>query len=45
MNKNPFRGLGIALVTPFNTDGTIDFSTLENLVEQQINNGADLCAS
>ena len=41
MNKNPFRGLGIALVTPFNTDGTIDFSTLENLVEQQINNGAD----
>ncbi len=41
MNKNPFRGLGVALVTPFNTDGTIDFPTLENLVERQINDGAD----
>lgn len=41
MNKNPFRGLGIALVTPFNTDGTIDFPTLDNLVEKQINDGAD----
>lgn len=41
---NPFKGLGIALVTPFNEDGTIDFPTLENLVEQQITDGVDfLC--
>lgn len=45
MNKNPFRGLGVALVTPFNTDGTIDFPALENLVERQIDDGADfICA-
>lgn len=44
MTKNPFRGLGIALVTPFNTDGTIDFPALEKLVEHQVSNGADfLC--
>lgn len=44
MTKNPFRGLGIALVTPFNTDGTIDFPALEKLVEQQVSDGADfLC--
>lgn len=41
MSRNPFRGLGIALVTPFNTDGTIDFASLDKLVEQQVCNGAD----
>lgn len=36
--------MGIALVTPFNTDGTIDFPALEKLVEHQVSNGADfLC--
>ncbi len=33
--------MGVALVTPFNTDGTIDFPTLENLVGRQIDDGAD----
>ena len=33
--------MGVALVTPFNTDGTIDFPALENLVGRQIDDGAD----
>ena len=42
--NNIFRGLGIALVTPFTEDGSIDFQSLKRLVEFQIDNGADfLC--
>lgn len=42
--KNFFRGLGVALVTPFDTNGDIDYKALENLVEYQLDNGADfLC--
>lgn len=41
MKKNPFRGLGIALVTPFNEDGSIDFPSLERLADDQIKSGAD----
>lgn len=42
--KNVFKGLGIALVTPFDSDGTIDFTALSNLVETQIAGGTDfLC--
>lgn len=41
---NPFHGLGIALVTPFNEDGSIDYVTLDTLVEGQIAAGIDfLC--
>ena len=40
-SNNIFRGLGIALVTPFSNDGTIDFASLERLIEYHINNGAD----
>lgn len=39
--ENPFKGLGIALVTPFQNDGSIDFCQLEHLVENQINAGVD----
>ena len=28
--KNIFKGLGVALVTPFNEDGTIDYDALSN---------------
>jgi 4-hydroxy-tetrahydrodipicolinate synthase len=36
--------LGIALVTPFTTDGEVDYKSLKKLVEYQIDNGADfLC--
>lgn len=41
---NPFRGLGVALITPFKEDGSIDFAALEALVNKEINEGADfLC--
>lgn len=36
-----FKGVGVALVTPFQADGSIDFSSLEKLVNHQINNGTD----
>ena len=35
------KGLGTALVTPFNEDKAVDYETLEWLVEFQIQNGAD----
>ena len=44
MAQNKFRGLGIALITPFTADGRIDEVALIRLVEYQIKNGADfLC--
>jgi 4-hydroxy-tetrahydrodipicolinate synthase len=36
-----FRGTGVALVTPFNTDGSIDFPALEKLVNHVIDNGVN----
>lgn len=41
MVRNIFKGLGIALVTPFNEDGSIDYVSLKRLVEYQLDNGAD----
>ena len=44
MATNIFKGLGIALVTPFKTDGSIDYGALKRLIEYQTDNGADfLC--
>lgn len=44
MARNIFRGLGIALVTPFTSEGQVDYKSLKRLVEYQIDNGADfLC--
>lgn len=44
MKHNIFRGLGIALITPFKTDGSVDYDALKRLVEYQLDNGADfLC--
>ena len=44
MASNRFKGLGIALVTPFQADGAIDYKALGRLVEYQTENGADfLC--
>jgi 4-hydroxy-tetrahydrodipicolinate synthase len=31
--RDKFTGTGIAIVTPFNTDGTIDWQSFENLIE------------
>lgn len=44
MARNIFKGLGIALVTPFTADGDVDYKAIQHLVEYQIQNGADfLC--
>lgn len=43
-NENPFMGLGVALVTPFTANGSIDWNKLAELIEFQIENGTDyLC--
>ena len=36
-----FKGTGVALVTPFNKVGAVDYNALEKLVEFQINSGTD----
>ncbi len=36
-----FKGLGVALITPFTTDGKIDFPRLESLVNNMVDNGVD----
>lgn len=42
--NNIFRGLGIALVTPFCEDGSVDYDAIRRLIEYQLDNGADfLC--
>lgn len=44
MARNIFKGLGIALVTPFKEDGNVDYEALKRLLDYQIKNGADfLC--
>lgn len=44
MAANIFKGLGIALVTPFHADSSIDFAALDRLIDYQLENGADfLC--
>lgn len=35
------RGMGVALITPFKEDESIDFDALSRLLEYQIKNGAD----
>ena len=39
--NNIFRGLGIALITPFTEDGAVDYESLSRLIEYQLDNGAD----
>ena len=41
MAANIFKGLGIALVTPFHADGSIDFDALDRLLDYQLDNGTD----
>lgn len=36
-----FSGTGVALVTPFNSDGSIDFKSLKKIVNHVINNGVE----
>jgi 4-hydroxy-tetrahydrodipicolinate synthase len=44
MTRNIFKGLGVALITPFTPEGDVDYQALKRLVEYQLENGADfLC--
>lgn len=36
-----FEGSGVAIVTPFNTDGSVNYGKLEELIDFQIDNGTD----
>lgn len=36
-----FRGLGVALVTPFRANGAVDYAGLEKVVEHQVTGGVD----
>jgi 4-hydroxy-tetrahydrodipicolinate synthase len=41
MINNKLTGMGVALITPFKSDESIDFDALARLVEHQIKNGTD----
>lgn len=41
MQEHKFKGLGVALVTPFNKNKEVDYSALERLVKHQLSNGTD----
>ena len=41
MKNNPFVGTGVALITPFNEDYSVDYKSLENIVEFAFSNCAD----
>ncbi len=36
-----FKGAGVAIVTPFNADGSVNFDCYERLINRQIENGID----
>ncbi len=41
MRLNPFRGTGVALITPFKTDQSVDKDALMKIVNHVTDNGAD----
>ena len=41
MKNTIFTGAGIAIITPFNEDGTINFDCLGAMIDNQIENGTD----
>jgi len=41
MKYNPFKGMGIALITPFKQDQSVDTESLIRIVNHVIDNGAD----
>ncbi|MBF1549080.1 MAG: 4-hydroxy-tetrahydrodipicolinate synthase [Prevotella salivae] len=44
MAHNIFKGLGIALITPFTLEGKVDYKSLRRILDYQLANGADfLC--
>lgn len=41
MNKTLFKGAGVAIVTPFAEDGSVNFDVLGKMIENQIENETD----
>jgi len=41
MKNNPFIGTGVALITPFNDDYSVDYQSLRNIVDFTLQNDAD----
>lgn len=41
MKKTLFTGAGVAIVTPFNNDGSVNYDSLGNLVDFQVENNID----
>ncbi len=41
MDNSIFKGTGVAIITPFRVDGSIDFNALGKLVDFQIDNGTN----
>jgi len=37
--NSKFKGIGVAMITPFHKQGTIDFTSLERLIEHLISGG------
>ena len=42
---NKFQGTGVALVTPFNTNGSVDYNGLKNLINHLVEGGIDYLVS
>ena len=42
---NKFQGTGVALVTPFNTDGSVDYNGLKHLINHLVDGGIDYLVS
>ena len=40
-----FHGTGVALITPFNSDGSVDFNGLQNVINHTISGGVDYLVS
>lgn len=38
---HPFTGAGVALITPFNEDKSVDYNALDRLIESQVSGGTD----
>ena len=39
--RTAFRGMGVAVITPFNSNGGVDFAALQRILEHLISNGTD----
>ena len=45
MNNNKFTGTGVAMITPFNLDGSLDMGGLTRLINSCIGGGVEYLVS